>query len=36
VATLVRIGHAAAWDYPMDVYRAAIEEVKEANRGDGV
>jgi hypothetical protein len=36
VATLVRLGHVNAWDYPMDLYRAAIDELKEANRGDGV
>jgi hypothetical protein len=31
---MIRLGHVNAWDYPMDVYRSAVQEIEEANRGD--
>jgi hypothetical protein len=31
---MIRAGHVNAWEYPMDVYRAAIKELEEAHRGD--
>ena len=35
VATLVRCGHANAWDYPLGVFIAAADELKEAGNGNG-
>jgi hypothetical protein len=31
---MVRAGHTAAWDYPMDVFRSAVKEIEEAHSGD--
>ena len=33
VATLIRCGHANAWDYPLGVFLAAADELKEAGSG---
>jgi hypothetical protein len=31
---MIRAGHVNAWDYPMDIYLAAIKEVEDAH-GNG-
>lgn len=31
VCTVVRAGHPGAWDYPWDVYLAAIKELEKAH-----
>ena len=35
VSTLIRCGHANAWDYPLGVFIAATDELKEAGNGNG-
>ena len=30
---MIRAGHAGAWDYPLGVYLAAVDELKETNNG---
>lgn len=33
VSTLIRAGHHLAWEYPLGVFLAAVDELKEAGSG---
>lgn len=34
VSSVIRAGHRDAWDYPVGIFRAAVEELEESLRGD--
>jgi hypothetical protein len=31
VATMIRLGHTNCWDYPLGIFRSAVDELEQAN-----